>query len=57
MRMVRLHPFEIEMVLRAFDRMRDRACQAGDMDAADYFHFRGAEIKKAARIRKARGAA
>jgi hypothetical protein len=54
MRMVRLHPFEIEMVLRAFDRMKDRAFGAGDMDAAGYFHFQGIEIKNAARIRKAR---
>ena len=56
-RTVRLHLFEIEMVLRAFDRVRDQAFLAGDMDAAGYFHFRGAEIKNAARIRKVRGSA
>lgn len=53
LRMVPLHKFEIEMVLRAFKGMRDRAWATGDFEAADYFNGRGAEIKKAAQIRGA----
>ena len=55
-RMVRLHPFKIEMVLWAFDSMRNRIFRTGNTDVSDYFHCRGTEIKNAARIRKASGA-